>query len=626
MSSGRASGLCVALALFARSALADAVAPMPSGGAPPAPPPASAPHAAPRSDYEEESVREALALRHAEVDPNPEGKVVEGIDVVSLEVFEKRDPLPGFLNSLHTTTRRTIIDREVLLRPGDVWDRALVEETERNLRVRQLSVVIIVPVLTKDPKTVRLLVVAKDVWSLRVNWDVAAVADVEFHPPWVLVNGRVQTLVLQPSEENLGGRHKTVLTNVVFERPTYTLGVGYVDPRIGGSHLSSSATANVVMNCRSGSPEGTYGTFSYGRPLYSTHTKWAWVTAASWAETVVRPGGTLGESICSDDTPVSRRFATADGTVYSVPYSYRQDVFRSQVSATRSFGVATKNELSFGLESNRRRYSAEALPGVPDVVENAFVRRYLPVSDTRISPFIQLHAFQNRFLRVLDLETLGLQEDFRLGHDVWLKVYPAWTALGSTRTFVGTYSGLGYTLPLGDGLVRVLGASTIQLGSLAKTDAEVEASGRVVSPRLPFGRVIVDATMLDRYRNHLNPISALGGTGRLRGYRSLAFTGPEYVAANVEIRSRPVRILSVMAGAVAFYDVGDAFSQFSEMRLKQGAGGGFRFAFPQIQRSVFRIDAGVPLTRNEPLGEFTIVAQFEQAFGVPALAAPGLVP
>jgi outer membrane translocation and assembly module TamA len=101
------------------------------------------------------------------------------------------------------------------------------------------------------------------------------------------------------------------------------------------------------------------------------------------------------------------------------------------------------------------------------------------------------------------------------------------------------------------------------------------------------------------------------------------------VVANAEIRSKPIEILHVQLGAVAFYDVGDAFHSFSAMNLRQGAGGGIRLAFPQIQRSVFRIDVGVPLDPHDPdaettiLASFQVVAAFEQAFGVPTILSPG---
>src|SRR5690349_7509674 len=80
------------------------------------------------SQYEKESIDIALHETESEIEPKPEGKWVEAIDVVPLEVIEPRDPAPAFLNWFHTTSRSTVIEREVLLRPGDKFDRARLEE------------------------------------------------------------------------------------------------------------------------------------------------------------------------------------------------------------------------------------------------------------------------------------------------------------------------------------------------------------------------------------------------------------------------------------------------------------------------------------------------------------------
>jgi hypothetical protein len=96
-------------------------------------PPAGAPEPTTKkfkySPYEQYAVDAALRDLHMEVDPEPENKTVESIHSVRLEVFEKRDPVPGFLNVFHATTKAHVIDREVVLRMGDVYHQALADET-----------------------------------------------------------------------------------------------------------------------------------------------------------------------------------------------------------------------------------------------------------------------------------------------------------------------------------------------------------------------------------------------------------------------------------------------------------------------------------------------------------------
>lgn len=569
---------------------------------------ASAASAHDLSAYEKESIQIALREKHAEIDPDAEGKWIEDIDVVTLEVFEDRDPVPHFANWFHITTRSTVVAREVLLRPGERYDTSRAEESERNLREqRQLSVVLIVPIKGSYPDRVRLLVVTKDVWSLRLNWNPS------FYGP------RLRSIILQPSEENLAGRHKIWNATIGLGPLTYTLGMGFQDPRIAGSRLDASFAANVVFNCKTNDVEGSNGSFVYGQPLYSTRTKWSWVTAVTWNEGLVRPLGSIGQSICNGDRAAPVDFKTAG----LVPYQYHQDLLRGQISATRSFGIALKNDISFGLESNRREYRPPSELAFESPAVQAEFR--MPVSDTRLSPFVQLHAYENRYHRVIDLETLGLQEDYRLGHDVWLRAYPALRAAGSSRDLFGVFSGLGYTVPISDGLATAFATSTIEVSREETSDAQLEAGARVVTPRLPFGRVIADAYFLDRYKNYLNPLVSLGGLDRLRGYLPQAFVGPDAAVANFEIRSRPVEILSVQVGVAAFYDMGDTAIDVRDIRLRHGAGGGLRLAFPQIQRAVFRLDFGVPLNRGDPYGNANVTAQFEQAFNPPGVVSPDLV-
>jgi len=64
-------------------------------------------------------------------------RIIRAVEVVRLNVFspeEARSTLTRLANSLHRTTRAWVVDRELLLRPGMVYDSARVAETARNLR------------------------------------------------------------------------------------------------------------------------------------------------------------------------------------------------------------------------------------------------------------------------------------------------------------------------------------------------------------------------------------------------------------------------------------------------------------------------------------------------------------
>jgi len=172
-----------------------------------------------------------------------------------------------------------------------------------------------------------------------------------------------------------------------------------------------------------------------------------------------------------------------------------------------------------------------------------------------------------------------------------------------------------------------------------------------VTPTLAgLGRIVLDGTMLYRWRDGLNitgacpgqstwgpflPCAAfLGGTNRLRGFPTnfSLFVGRDFVAYNVELRSRPVEVLTCQLAGVAFYDAGDGFNGLSTLHPFQSVGVGLRALFPWLDREVFSADVGFPVRRpidpatGAPIAGYGFVISFGQAFGPPAVALPSVLP
>ena len=164
------------------------------------------------SRYELDILAEELERRGAALDPAPEGKTITGIEFVRLEVFDERDPMPDFVNVFHVTSRERVIRRELLFAEGERFRQSRIDETARNLKgLRQLSLVLIVPLAEREPDQVRLLVITKDIWSLRLNSD------------FQVADKRLNYLFLSPSEENLFGTHARIAGNFVLQRDTYSV-------------------------------------------------------------------------------------------------------------------------------------------------------------------------------------------------------------------------------------------------------------------------------------------------------------------------------------------------------------------------------------------------------------------
>ncbi|MHC4917773.1 MAG: BamA/TamA family outer membrane protein, partial [Planctomycetota bacterium] len=159
-----------------------------------------------KKKYEEELIRWALKQAGLQRDPSPEGKKIERIEIVREEIIAQSDPWPNFLNWFHVKTKDFVVRQELLVAPGEVWDEEKVEESARNLRkLFILAVVRTVPCRSKKPGHVVLLVVTKDLWSLRLNTIFSQ------------VGGVLQRLEFFPTEMNFLGRNKRVSIHLRME-------------------------------------------------------------------------------------------------------------------------------------------------------------------------------------------------------------------------------------------------------------------------------------------------------------------------------------------------------------------------------------------------------------------------
>ncbi|HKO90106.1 MAG TPA: hypothetical protein VJU61_03075, partial [Polyangiaceae bacterium] len=574
------------------------------------------------SPLETERIRRALARTGGVVDPHPEGKRVESIEIVALDIFEEEDDFPLFLNWFHVTTRHHVIEREVLLRVGSVYDQGLSDETERNLRSSLLfSVVVALPLRGKQADTVRYLVVTKDLWSLRIGWNG------QFN------KGTIDSLSLQPTERNLFGTGRQLFGTLIFTPRTYTLGLGFVEPRLADSRIRLVASAQAVLSCDESEVLGSSGSFQYSLPLYSRQARWGYSTSVGWSNGRAPLFGTgiAGKMICSVNTSDMWGERLRNGKLVQLPNEYLYDSQSFNQTFTRSFGYSYKTNLSFGIEAARAAYAATNLSGIraapeqvdltPDerqVLESYYLRR-LPPGSRRISPFFQIQSFTTDFHRDINAETLALQEDvdFRLGHIASLRVYPALEALGSSRNLLGVQASASYATSVDTGYLKGSASHSVELSNPDQTDALLSLALRFNSPRFALGRFIYDVRVVDHYLNYRNSSQALGGTDRLRGYRAAAVVGANAFVANLEFRTRPLQIFSTQLAAALFHDVGDAFDRWGDLQPLQGVGAGIRFLAPQLDRDVFRIDVGIPIPADAPGGETTVIATFGQAFGVP---------
>ncbi|MEY2933401.1 MAG: hypothetical protein RL033_4150 [Pseudomonadota bacterium] len=534
------------------------------------------------SAYEQEAIRQAEAALGASVAENPEGKTIESIDVLVLDPIETRDPLPSVLNALHVSTRRHVIEQELLLARGSAYSRLLAEESARKLRLLpQLSVVIGVPFAGSAPDRVRWVISPQDVWSLRLGFST------EFG------NTGSGYLWIEPKESNLLGTHREALLRLSADPGSYGVGAGYRLPRLGGMPLSLTADAGILLSEQL-SPEGSYGELVALHPLRSNEAHWAWFSELHWRRELAR----------TFEANALRVWQSPQQPEVTIPYVWHSQEFSAQAGLVLSLGWAIKHDFTISAGAARERYWLPEAPALDPQALREFSISELPQDHEGAGPTFEWRSYTSDFLRTHDLETLGLQEDYRLGHDLILGFAPLWGRVAGQagpgarlRQFFAVHAAAQQTFLIGDGLARLSADWKADVVGGRAQDSTLLARAAIVTPRLGIGRLVHSTYYVERFANGRRRTTYLGGDNRLRGVGNNSLSGSSVLAMNLEYRTPALELAKLQLGAVAFLDTGASFDR-QEAQLQHSLGFGLRLVVPQLSRAVFRLDFAFPLERE----------------------------
>ncbi len=542
-------------------------------------------------DYEREAVRDVLQSRNVAIVDTPEGRTVGDIHVVNLSVFSERDgEFLQWFNNLHWRTHEEVIRREVVLRPGDDWNDDEVRESERNLRdPRFTSLVVILPVASDDPETVDLLVITRDIWSLRSNTD------------FELQDTTISTLLLSLTENNMLGRRKILSAEFAMDLGSISVGPRYVDPNVFGSHARLSARANAVVGRRRGVLEGTSAEFELAYPFWRLDQTW---------------GGSL--SILHDDRIV-RRFRGAQLLPYDapdtsareqVPQRYRQRILQIEALGTYGVGTATEHRLSLGYRYQLQR--PDLLPGLsasPEV-RAAFRRDVLPRSERVSAPVARYEFFVPEWVTYRNVNTYDLPEETRVGPYLTAEAAPSFRGLGASGTFLDLASVIGWHVDIAPGaFVRIEGEAESRIRGRGAVDTLLGGTLRAASPLVADAVRVVARSRFDALLDDTqNRLLFAGGREGLRGHPIGAFSGTARSVSNLEIRSAPLKVWFTRAGGVVFWDVAHAATRAATLRPRHDIGLGIRVLLPQVNTVPFRLDWAFPIAsaRSTWPGRFSL--------------------
>ena len=547
---------------------------------------------------EQESVDDALVDNRLTIEPHPDGKIIRSIYVVNQEVFSRRDWWLRWFNIFHRTTRSAIIERELLLKPGQVYDQALVDETLRNLQAGSTievggktfpapelsSVIVILPIRTPPgagspggPETVDLLAVTRDVWSLRFN------TNFEFQ------QSTLSLLSTSLSENNLFGWRKYLSYGFSLNLGSIWTGPTYFDPNIAGSRLTLYASAAAYYSRQTGDYEGDTEALVLRYPLFSLASRWGAGLNVVHTDTLFRQFRGTGPRLVNLADLGPDAFSP---TAEPVPFIYRARTASLDANVTRQVGHALIQQFTLGYQLNRRRYQVPGDFPDPDPDKAAlFLATYAPVPETRSEPYLRYDAFTPRYAVFRDLNTFDLRENVQLGPSVSATIAYGAPELGADFRAIPLGLSVGWALAPRGGLVSLMVATLARLRAGTFIDQRYQAKLTIASPLLGHAVRVVVSGLADTYRSDTQRnFFSLGGNTGLRGYAIGDFLGTSELVGHVELRSAPAAVFSQRLGGLLFYDVGDAAPSFSRMFAQHDFGVGLRWLIPQFNSSVLRFD------------------------------------
>lgn len=532
----------------------------------------------------------ASAFETPAAPPSLPGARIGEIRVERVNVFDPTVPGEDWFpfraaNKIHYPTRETIIRRELLFAPGEVWDPLKVIQSERNLRANgSFRRIDILPVPRPDGG-VDAVVRSQDSWTTNPRFAAGT-------------EGGESFFRFGLEEGNVLGYGKRVAIDYGRTGSKSASSYGYEDPRFLNTRLALAAGYS------HGSAGDTAAT-SLTSPFYSLDSPRA--SAISWSRSV------------------------AEVDVYRDAEEYTEFRKRRRL-AEASIGRRLEADRIFvqrveaGWFTDRAQYEPLALTRAGT----------LPADRELSGPTLGYSWVQPDYIKETYIDRMERVEDFNLGNE--LSVRAGWmsekTASDRDRALFNVSNQQGVSFAPGlfaIGRLALSGrtASGRWENALANADLNFFWKTNIRGDHTFVGHI---EGAFGKYLDRDNFVSLGGGTG-LRGYKNNSFVGDKAVLVNFEDRFFfPGEWLHLARlGAAIFVDSGVVAREGADMTLrniKSDVGAGLRVAGTRSRSGgVGRIDVAYALNRGPGGGSRWVISiKGGQAFSLFNSAARGVEP
>lgn len=498
---------------------------------------------------------------------------IEEIKVVRKNVFdpeikEENKKLFLWVNKFHFLTKERIIRQELLFKEGDIYDKKLLEESERNLRDLGFLGEVKIEEAKRNNGGVGILVKTQDQWSTVVSFSGEAV-------------GKYYSLEIYFEEHNLLGWGKSLVLGYTKTTEKETKQLSFLDGNILGTHLFLNAD---IYN----HSEGHLYNITFARPFYSLETKYS-----------------FGSQYLNEDSKVNYYQEGKD--VFS--YQIKNERFYFELS--KSFGGEWKKIFSPFYQSESKLYSFYSFQDSSQYAE------FLPPNRNLQHFGFSFKLWHPQYEKLSYVDNFGKIEDIDFGFSIqggWgLNVNHLFS---QKRTDIFSFK---FLFPF-----YLKNSQYLFFSHLTKGEFENIRWEKILSQtemrlywKIPYWQTLVFRTLGILSSRQGNSFQLfLDGTNGLRGFEKYRFAGKNDIVFNFEDRVfSPWKILTVGLGGVLFFDGGYIWNEkLVGQRLHADVGVGLRFGFTKSNAwRVTRLDFAKSLETNDWVISFSTGMYFELA-------------
>ncbi len=493
-------------------------------------------------------------------------------------IFNLDDPkdntkLFRLADELHIKTRADVIRKQLLFKPGDRYNRHLIDESERILRADGYFYDAWIREIRYEDNHVDLRVTTRDVWTLNPGFNFSR-------------SGGTNSVGVQLQDTNFlgsGASFKVFHTSTVDRSTT---GLQASDQHTFGTWISSAATF-------SNNSDGYLREISVQQPFYALNTRWA--------------AGGYGLNDLQTDSLYDR------GNVIDKFQDLHQgaQIFGGWSSGVQQNGWVHRWTTGFTYDEHNFAPVPWAGPSVA------------PVDRRFLYPFVQYDLIQDDFIRMWNHDQIGRTEDFYLGTSFSARAGYANASLGSSTNALlfqsDASTGFG-----GNGrrsTLLLFWDFSGRITQAALYNGIMDASVRYYNEQSKNWLFFTTLSATKGWRLDLDNQITLGGDNGLRGYPLRYQDGTARALFTVEQRYftdwYPFRLFRV--GGAIFFDAGRTWGQAPlaapSLGLLTDAGFGLRFGNSRTALgNVIHVDLAFPFNGDRTIKKVQFLIQTEHSF------------